>query len=311
MPYAGFVSGSIPGVRAVGLRAKIGKWLANWLTHEEEPNGMPLCDFERLTHETRPCDVLLVEGRSRVSYVIKTITQSIWTHSALYIGRIGDIDDEDLRRRVLAHYPAQPHEQLLVEPLLGRGTVITSLEKYHREHIRICRPKNLESNDAQAVIRHAIAHLGTSYDFRQLLDLGRFMLPYAIIPRRWRSTLFEHNAGIPTKTVCSTMITSAFSSVHYPIRPVIHRQEDGRLRMYKRNARLSVPSDYDYSPYFEIVKYPVLGVDDIGVYRQLPWDENGVICNSETECFLPGLAPKARRRTKTAPPAEGKIGNTG
>lgn len=297
----------------LGLKAIIGKKLADWLTHEEKPSGMPLSDFNRLSLEIRPCDVLLVEGRSRVSYVIKTITQSIWTHSALYIGRIGDIEDEALRRRVLEFYPATPDEQLLIEPLLGEGTVITSLTKYQHEHIRICRPKNLAPNDAQSVIRHALDHLGLDYDFRQLLDLGRFMLPYAIVPRRWRSTLFEHNAGLPTKTVCSTMIASAFSSVHYPIRPVIHREDDGRLHIYKRNARLSVPSDYDYSPYFEIVKYPVLGMDDIGVYRQLPWDEDGVICNSETECYLPGLAPppRARRRKGKTPPPEGKISNTG
>ena len=62
------------------------KWLTEkiiaWLTEEDEPAGTPPCDFERLSFEIRPCDVLLVEGRSRVSEVIKTITQSVWTHSA-------------------------------------------------------------------------------------------------------------------------------------------------------------------------------------------------------------------------------------
>ena len=62
-------------------------------------------------------DVLLVEGRSRVSEVIKIITQSSWTHSALYIGRLFDIDDKVLQARIRGSYEGDPSEQLLVEAL--------------------------------------------------------------------------------------------------------------------------------------------------------------------------------------------------
>ena len=34
----------------------------------------------------QPGDVLLVEGNSRVSVAIKYLTQSTWSHAALYIG---------------------------------------------------------------------------------------------------------------------------------------------------------------------------------------------------------------------------------
>ena len=68
--------------------------LINWLNHESSPSPLPLCDFERFRHELKPCDVILVEGRSRVSGVIRLITASPWTHAALYIGRIHDIEDE-------------------------------------------------------------------------------------------------------------------------------------------------------------------------------------------------------------------------
>jgi hypothetical protein len=271
----------------MGLKSKIAKWVASWLTYEYEPQEMSLCDFDRLQFEIRPCDVLLVEGRSRVSQVIKTITQSIWTHSSLYIGRLHDIEDPELRTLVQQHYQGEPNEQLLIEPLLGKGTVITPLSAYKEDNIRICRPKSLSRPDMQKVMKHAIDHLGVDYDIRQLLDLARFLFPYSVLPRRWRSTLFQTHAGIPTKTVCSTMIASAFNSVHYPILPVIHRQEDGSLRLYKRNTRLYTPSDFDYSPYFDIIKYPFLGLDDIAVYRQLPWDQEGVICNAKGDCFVP------------------------
>jgi len=101
------------------------KWFAKgviqWLVHEEEPPASaPPCDFERLSFEIRPCDVLLVEGRSRVSEVIKTITHSPWTHSALYIGRMVDIEDPVLREHINWLYDGDPDEIVNVT-LIGAG----------------------------------------------------------------------------------------------------------------------------------------------------------------------------------------------
>ena len=266
------------------------KWLVDhiidWLNYEDEPAGVPPCDFDRLSFEIRPCDVLLVEGRSRVSEVIKNITQSPWTHSALYIGRLVEIDDPNLREHINWLYDGDPNDQLIIEPLLGEGTIISPLRRYARDHLRICRPQGLARQDAQRVIKHCAQYLGHDYDVRQILDLARFLFPYALLPRRWRSSLFEHNMGETTKTVCSTMIASAFTSVHYPILPVIQKDQMG-YRLYKRNTRLATPRDFDYSPYFEIIKYPILGLNDLSIYRQLPWDTEGVICNDENDCYIP------------------------
>jgi hypothetical protein len=271
----------------------LGRQIIRWLTHEREPTGLPQCDFDRLSFEIRPCDVLLVEGRSRVSEVIKTITQSQWTHSALYIGRLHDIEDETTREHVSWLYDGDPGDQLIIEPLLGKGTVINPLKDYARDHVRICRPAGLSRQDAERVVKFAVKHLGRDYDMRQMLDLARFLFPYGILPRRWRSSLFEHNIGVSTRTVCSTMIATAFSAVQFPILPVAHRTENGGIKLYKRNPRLYVPRDFDTSPYFEIIKYPLLGLDDLAVYRQLPWDTEGVVCNDDNECFIPGAAGDA------------------
>ncbi len=277
------------------IQSWIGRKICDWLTAEPPHERTPLCDFERLRYEIRPADVLLVEGRSRVSEVIKNITQSPWTHSALYIGRLADIDDPRVRARIEAYHEGNPNEQLIVEALLGKGTIISTLDKYSRDHLRICRPSGISREDAQRVIAHAVMHLGCEYDVRQLLDLARFLFPYGILPRRWRSSLFEHNAGIPTRTVCSSMIADAFNQVHFPILPVVQRMENGELRLYKRNARLVTPRDFDYSPYFEIIKYPYIGIEDRALYRSLPWDDNGVVCNGHDDCFLPEEAAVAAR----------------
>ena len=261
--------------------------LSHWLTKDTKPTGTPLCDFDRISLEIRPCDVLLVEGTSKVSNVIKVITQSPWTHTSLYLGRIHEIEDPDIREQVLKHYNADPGEQLILEALLGKGTIITTLSNYKRDNVRICRPTSLSRQDSQKILAYCIRHLGCDYDVRQLLDLARFMFPYSVLPRRWRSSLFQHNAGGPTRTVCSSLIAAAFSSVHFPILPVVQKDENGDMHLYKRNFRLYTPSDFDYSPYFDIIKYPYLGLDDFSIYRKLPWDHEGMICNDENDCFVP------------------------
>ena len=257
-----------------------------WLTNEGDNTRIPLSDFDKLRYELRPGDVLLVEGRSNVSNIIKAVTQSIWSHSFLYIGRLHDIDDPDVRKRIGKYCRCTPDEQLIIESLLGLGTLIHPLEKYRGEHLRICRPKGLTRKDAQGVINYAIHQLGTDYNVRYVMDLARFMFPYWWIPKRWVSTLFEHNAGRPTKTVCSVMMAEAFASVQFPIRPVLHQDEKGNLKLYRRNSRLITPSDFDVSPYFDVIKYPILDLDDLAVYRKLPWDRTGVHCNDISDCFV-------------------------
>ncbi|MEG3638071.1 YiiX/YebB-like N1pC/P60 family cysteine hydrolase [Magnetococcus sp. PR-3] len=260
--------------------------LIEYLMEESPPEGMAVCNFDRMRTELKPCDVILVEGRSRIAEVIKTITQSTWSHAALYVGQLRDLKDAALRRQVAAHYEGDPNEPLVIEAVLGKGTVVTPLRAYRNDHLRICRPHGLNDRDRDRAILYAIARLGFEYDVRQILDLGRFLLPYSIIPRRWRSSLFDHNAGEVASTVCSTMLAEAYGAVNYPILPVIKRDEMGDLKLFRRNVRLTMPRDFDHSPYFEVVKYPLLG--EAEEYRSLPWDTEGWICNGARECYPPG-----------------------
>ncbi|MDQ7016430.1 MAG: YiiX/YebB-like N1pC/P60 family cysteine hydrolase [Gammaproteobacteria bacterium] len=275
-------------------------WLWNraisWLNDEKPSTQPPLSDYQRLSYEIRPGDVLLVEGRSRVSEVIKCITLSSWTHSALYIGRLHDIDAPEMRGLIEKHYPAKPDEQLIIEALLGEGTVIRPLNSYENEHLRICRPKGLSRQDSQYVVNHLIANLGLDYDIRQLLDLARFLFPYNILPRRYRSSLFSHHVGTPTRTVCSALIAQAFASVRFPVLPVL-RNEQGNIKFYRRNFRLFTPRDFDYSPYFDIIKYPIFEFDDLALYRKLPWNEEGVIYNDSENPLEEVLLEPAQSRT--------------
>jgi hypothetical protein len=42
----------------------------------------------------KPADVVLVEGKSRISTAIKYLTQSTWSHAAIYVGGCGGVDAE-------------------------------------------------------------------------------------------------------------------------------------------------------------------------------------------------------------------------
>lgn len=266
-----------------GLRAYLIDRLTRWLNRERPLVDVPPSDFERLCYEIRPCDVLLVEGRTRVSDVIKSITLSNWTHAALYIGRLHDIDSPEMRARLRASYAADADEQLIIEAVLGEGTIVSPLSRYRRDHIRICRPSELRRRDAQAVMNYCIARLGHQYDVRHLFDLARFLLPYSFLPRRWRSSLFVHTATASARTICSTLLAGAFASVRYPVLPVLRRDGEDQVHLQKRNFRLLIPRDFDYSPYFDVIKYPVMAFDDLAIYHRMPWDPDTVYANAPGE----------------------------
>ena len=259
--------------------------LVHWLTYEPPNFQTPLTSFERMRYELRPGDIVLVEGRSKVADIIKSITSSMWTHSFLYIGRLHDIDDQNLRDHIQKFRHCSPDEQLIIEAFLGKGIIVSALADYEGEHMRICRPRGITRHDSQDVIRFCILHLGLDYDVRQVMDLARFMFPYWFLPKRWRSSLFEHNTGKPTQTVCSTLIAEAFAHVRFPIIPVLHLDAHGKLKLIRRNSKLVTPRDFDHSPYFDVIKYPILDFDELGIYRKLPWDQTGVHCTDIGDCF--------------------------
>jgi hypothetical protein len=255
-----------------------------FLTQKPESVALSPHDTDCLHASLKPADVLLLEGRSRVGSIIKIITRSSWSHSAICIGSLNSIKEPELKDRVAQHWQGDPDELLLLEAEIDRGTVVTPFSHYLDYHMRICKPIGLSREDRRTVVAYAIEQIGATYSVHQLLDLARFLVPWwTFIPRRWHSSLFEHNAGEPTRTVCSSLIANAFRSVDFPILPLIQQDAEGKYRLFRRNPKLFVPRDFDYSPFFEVVKCPLLvgskafsGKPKTGYYRKLEWvDEPG------------------------------------
>ncbi len=258
---------SMPATWLVGFSRRFTAWLAT----DVRPRGMPRTDYYRLLENLELADVVLVEGRTRMSGVIQSVTLSSWSHAALYVGRLGDLPSDSVSEHVLRASGNDSRTPVVVEAEIEQGVRLLPLSRYAGEHLRLCRPSRLDPADAMRVRNYALARLGTPYDKRHIVDLLRFLIPFGALPRRWRSTLFEAGHGDLVATICSTLIANAFASVRYPILPTMHRGPDGQPVFHACNSRLITPRDFDYSPYFDVIKFPFFG-DDVERYRELEWN---------------------------------------
>lgn len=208
-------------------------------------------DPETLRRVLQVGDVLLIEGHQKVGSAIKYLTQSTWSHAALYVGDL------------IAPPPGTDEHCILVEANLGAGVVAVPLSKYASFNTRICRPVGLSSEERARVARFVIDRIGSSYDTRHILDLARYLLPTPPVPVRWRRRMIALGSGEPTRVICSTLIAQAFQSVRYPILPRIERLRNEKFTaseysreevLHIRHHSLFTPRDFDVSPYFRIVK---------------------------------------------------------
>src|ERR1700675_292697 len=200
-------------------------------------------DPEALRQSLAPGDVLLVEGNNHISGVIKYLTQSTWSHSALYVGPIEGFFTAD----------GEPH--VLVEANVGEGVVSAPLSKYFQFHTRICRPVGLTEADCATVCAYALERIGFAYDLKNIIDLMRYLFPLPV-PQRWRRRLIAIGSGDPSRLICSALIADAFRAVQYPILPKITltRSRQALEQILEiRHSSLYCPRDFDISPYFNVV----------------------------------------------------------
>ena len=182
-------------------------------------------NLQELRATLQPCDVLLIDGEQRVSEVIKYLTQSSWSHVALYIGdELWQRHPE--RRAELALRFGDDARHLLVEALMEEGVVASPLAKYEELNLRVCRPRGLRPEHARRILDEVLGQIGCRYDVRNALDLARYFFPVTLIPRRWRRRALEFGDGLTTEVICSTMIARAFQNVGFPILPAVTPGDD-------------------------------------------------------------------------------------
>ncbi len=228
---------------------RIGQKLARYLSEPRSGESeIATSKPDVLAATLRVGDVLLVAGNSRISTAIKYLTQSSWSHAALYIGDVLE--------------PAAEDPLVLIEADVNAGIRAVPLSEYSDSHTRICRPVGLSDSEISSLCEFAIARLGQRYDLKNIIDLARYLIPTPFLPVRWRRRLLAIGSGDPTRAICSSLLAQAFQSVRYPILPEVDIakstdpacQKCYREILYIRHHSLFAPRDFDVSPYFQIIK---------------------------------------------------------
>jgi hypothetical protein len=256
-------------------------YVTEWLHHQPEPVGSTLSDYEQVKRQLKPADVILIEGTSRVDATMRQVTGCQWTHAMLFIGKPMDIPDADVRTSIITWAGETPDVPLILHSTLDKGPHLLPLAAIERFNLRVVRPRSLGARDGQQVVRYAVSRLGPRPRFMQWLDLMRFMLPWSLVPARWRNALFRYHPGRHARAGTSSLIADAFSFIQYPILPLVKISNDKGTQLFRRNLRICLPSDIEQSPYFDIVKIPHLDFSHYKPSDLLPWKGSGVLTTDE------------------------------
>ena len=108
--------------------------------------------------------LFLWKSKRRISTAIKYLTQSSWSHAAIYVGGCGGVD-------------AEGRVRCFVEADMEKGVRAFPIEELEGLHLRICRPVGLSSQDAHQVATHVLGRLSDRYDLKNVFDLARYLLP--------------------------------------------------------------------------------------------------------------------------------------
>jgi hypothetical protein len=199
-------------------------------------------DMAGLKRALRPGDVILVEGERLASDWIKVFSYHTWTHSALWVG-----DSTAMPKNVDTSY-VEPGGNI-VEALMGRGVILSNLEKYRDFNLRICRPVNLSRDCVRRAIRYALDQIGAPYDEDNLAQFIHFSFASDSNPT---SPMGHLDQG---RFTCSSLIAMAFESVQFP---VIHFYDDTADKYVSYHASQVQPKDFDLSLNFQVIKTPAL-----------------------------------------------------
>jgi hypothetical protein len=270
----------------------LGRRLAQFLAKPRERNShIPTSPWGLLAATLRKGDVVLVEGSSRFSSAIKYLTQSTWSHAALYVGD------------ALGEPPPGQEPLQLVDVDVVQGVRTIPLSAFAGLHTRICRPVGLGEAELDALVGFMLARRGTTYDLKNILDLARYFVRTPPLPGSMRRRALALGSGEPTKAICSTLLAQAFESIRYPILPeveLVDADSAGARRarreiLHIRHHSLYAPRDFDVSPFFQIVKPRIdQGFD----HRVMEWRIPSVADQCEPEASEASL-----RARPVAPPS--------
>lgn len=229
---------------------QFGLLLAQYLSKPRDAFNLGTSRPGELASSLQKGDVLLIDFSSRFGSVVKYLTQSSWSHAAIFVGD------------TLNQTNAEGETLNLVEADVIEGVRAIALSEYEGIHSRICRPVGLSDDELETVLQHVISRIGHTYDLKNIFDLARYLITTPPVPNSWKRRMLAFGSGDPTRAICSSMIAEAFQSIKYPILPDVELLQNTtrKGKRYKkevyhiRHHSLFSPRDFDVSPYFDIIK---------------------------------------------------------
>jgi hypothetical protein len=194
-------------------------------------------DVDVLARVLQPGDVILVEGNTRFASLVRVLTQSTWSHVAMFVGPL-DV------------YPDPP---CLVEADVEQGVRTIPLSELRGMSARVVRANGLARQERAQVAHRALARVGQHYDVDYAIGLVRSLWPIG----RGRARRDLAPVAAAERAICSTLLAQAFEEAGYPILP-------------EPAPAVYTPRDFDLSPYFTVVSPPVAlpaGVQAVAALR--------------------------------------------
>ncbi|MFQ5675372.1 MAG: YiiX/YebB-like N1pC/P60 family cysteine hydrolase [bacterium] len=237
-------------------------------------------NFENLYKHICKGDVVLVEGRSKLSKIIKLFTNSHWSHNAFYVGDELIKKGRPFREQYLTKF-GDDAGHLVIEAFAGKGVIAAPLRKYQDYNMRVCRPFAIRHDDLQTVVETIIGNLGKHYDQKNIIDIALMLLPSWLNPFKKRSLKACLGNCNDFQVICSGMTAQAFQKVGYPIVPGlrpygpderISKKNPYGTRLVMRHYSQVLPRDFDLSPNFEIIKFNIIAGGKFD-YKAIPWAE--------------------------------------
>ena len=143
-------------------------------------------------------DVLLTDGNTRIAALVRRVTQSPWSHVAMYVGPL----------------EPGPDSHCIVEADIAAGVRAVRLSDLKRLRVRVMRGNGLDDTQRRRLADWVVSRIGGQYDLAHALALVRRLLRLPLAPR-----LAQAPAASATRFICSTLLAHAFLFVGSPIVP--------------------------------------------------------------------------------------------
>lgn len=149
-------------------QSRIATWLGDTRLVSRPP-FISLAQIKQVAEKIKPGDIIL---ERRNWYLSNPWLPGFWPHSALYVGKL-----QDLQELGIANHPAvakhlqaykkdakEVQEYTVIEAV-SEGVVLNSLEhSLHADYVVVLRPRLTDEQKTAAIVR-AFTHLGKPYDF--------------------------------------------------------------------------------------------------------------------------------------------------